>query len=69
MLFKDEIAFKNVINKCKQNFSDQTTEAGYREARENDQIDSKFGFDRVKDGRERTGYLINIHSVFLFPLI
>lgn len=35
---------------------------GYRESRENDKIDSKFGFDRVKDTQERTGYLINMHS-------
>lgn len=38
-------------------------EAGYRESQENDKIDSKYGFDRVKDNKERTGYLINMHSV------
>lgn len=38
-------------------------EAGYRQSRENDKIDSKYGFDRVKDSVERTGYLINMHSV------
>lgn len=38
-------------------------EVGYRQSRENDKIDSKFGFDRVKDGLERTGYLINMHTV------
>ncbi|XP_037918811.1 DNA polymerase epsilon catalytic subunit 1 [Hermetia illucens] len=37
-------------------------EAGYRQSRDNDKIDSKFGFDRVKDTQERTGYLINMHS-------
>ncbi|XP_011188337.1 DNA polymerase epsilon catalytic subunit 1 [Zeugodacus cucurbitae] len=37
-------------------------EAGYRQSRENDKIDSKYGFDRVKDSIERTGYLINMHS-------
>ncbi|XP_005182541.1 DNA polymerase epsilon catalytic subunit 1 [Musca domestica] len=37
-------------------------EAGYRQSRENDKIDSKYGFDRVKDGLERTGYLINMHT-------
>ncbi|XP_043653722.1 DNA polymerase epsilon catalytic subunit 1 [Drosophila teissieri] len=37
-------------------------EAGYRQSRENDKIDSKYGFDRVKDSQERTGYLINMHS-------
>lgn len=35
---------------------------GIRESRENDKIDSKYGFDRVKDTQERTGYLINMHS-------
>uniref|UniRef100_A0A182JCC0 DNA polymerase epsilon catalytic subunit n=1 Tax=Anopheles atroparvus TaxID=41427 RepID=A0A182JCC0_ANOAO len=41
---------------------DDTNEIGYRQSRENDQIDLKYGFDRVKDTQERTGYLINIHS-------
>lgn len=40
-------------------------EAGYRQSRENDKIDSKYGFDRVKDGLERTGYLINMHTVLI----
>lgn len=38
-------------------------EAGYRQSRENDKTDSKYGFDRVKDSIERTGYLINMHAV------
>lgn len=38
-------------------------ELNYKTSRENDAIDSKYGFDRVKDGYERTGYLINMHSV------
>lgn len=42
---------------------DYFNEAGYRQSRENDKIDSKYGFDRVKDGLERTGYLINMHTV------
>ncbi|BFF93033.1 DNA polymerase epsilon catalytic subunit A [Drosophila madeirensis] len=37
-------------------------EAGYRQSRDNDKIDSKYGFDRVKDSQERTGYLINMHA-------
>uniref|UniRef100_A0A182REB1 DNA polymerase epsilon catalytic subunit n=1 Tax=Anopheles funestus TaxID=62324 RepID=A0A182REB1_ANOFN len=41
---------------------DDTNEIGYRQSRENDQIDLKYGFERVKDTQERTGYLINIHS-------
>ncbi|KAL9894607.1 DNA polymerase epsilon catalytic subunit 1 isoform 1-T1 [Glossina fuscipes fuscipes] len=36
-------------------------EAGYKQSRENDKIDAKYGFDRVKDTLERTGYLINMH--------
>lgn len=35
----------------------------YKISRENDRIDTKYGFDRVKDNVERTGYLINMHSV------
>ncbi|CAO1425761.1 unnamed protein product [Diamesa tonsa] len=34
----------------------------YKISRENDRIDTKYGFDRVKDNVERTGYLINMHS-------
>lgn len=30
---------------------------------ENDEIDLKFGFERYKDQRERTGFLINMHTV------
>ncbi|XP_037953438.1 DNA polymerase epsilon catalytic subunit 1 [Teleopsis dalmanni] len=37
-------------------------EAGYRQSRENDKIDAKYGFERVKDSTERVGYLINMHS-------
>lgn len=44
---------------------DDTNEAGYRESQQNDQIDAKYGFERVKDNTERTGYLINMHSVSL----
>ncbi|KAL1117393.1 hypothetical protein AAG570_004719, partial [Ranatra chinensis] len=33
-----------------------------RNSIENDKIDSKYGFDRVKDFQERTGFLINMHS-------
>ena len=32
-----------------------------KESRENDIIDSKYGFDRLSTG-ERTGFLINMHS-------
>lgn len=42
---------------------DESTENGYRESRENDKIDAKYGFERVKDAVERTGYLVNMHAV------
>lgn len=41
----------------------KSNELSYKTSRENDIIDSKYGFDRVKDNTERTGYLINMHSV------
>jgi len=47
-------------------FSTKSAEQSYKISRENDNIDSKYGFDRVKDGTERTGYLINMHSVSKF---
>lgn len=34
-----------------------------RLAHENDAIDEKYGFFRVKDHSERTGFLINMHTV------
>ncbi|XP_065212426.1 DNA polymerase epsilon catalytic subunit 1 [Planococcus citri] len=33
-----------------------------KQSLENDSIDSKYGFNRVKDHKERTGFLINMHS-------
>uniref|UniRef100_A0A336MSN0 DNA polymerase epsilon catalytic subunit n=1 Tax=Culicoides sonorensis TaxID=179676 RepID=A0A336MSN0_CULSO len=41
---------------------DDTSELGYRISKENDKIDAKYGFERVKDTQERTGFLINMHS-------
>jgi hypothetical protein len=49
--------------------STKAAEQSYKTSRENDQIDSKYGFDRVRDGTERTGYLINMHSVREISLI
>lgn len=43
-------------------FCSENNAAGIRESRENDKIDSKYGFDRIRDTQERTGYLINMHS-------
>lgn len=40
-------------------------ESGIRRVQENDKIDSKYGFHRIKDSFERTGYLFNMHSVRL----
>lgn len=40
---------------------------GFKVSKENDKIDQMYGFERVKDSVERTGYLINMHSVRLFP--
>lgn len=30
---------------------------------ENDGIDAKYGFERIRDNSERTGFLLNMHSV------
>lgn len=48
------------VNSVKQN---DLEDVGYRVSKENDQIDKLYGFERVKDTKERTGYLINLHSV------
>ncbi|XP_062555151.1 DNA polymerase epsilon catalytic subunit 1 [Armigeres subalbatus] len=44
---------------------DDTNEIGYRQSKENDKIDLKYGYERVKDTQERTGYLVNMHSTEL----
>ncbi|XP_058812219.1 DNA polymerase epsilon catalytic subunit 1 [Topomyia yanbarensis] len=41
---------------------DDTNEIGYRQSKDNDKIDLKYGYERVKDTQERTGYLVNMHS-------
>lgn len=40
-----------------------------KQSLENDAIDSKYGFERVKDYQERTGFLINMHSVSLITVV
>ena len=40
---------------------DDRTDVRLKDSRENDIIDSKYGFDRMSVG-EKTGYLINMHS-------
>ncbi|XP_026333322.1 DNA polymerase epsilon catalytic subunit A [Hyposmocoma kahamanoa] len=41
---------------------EESSESRIRVALENDRIDFKYGFDRVRDAKERTGYLINMHT-------
>lgn len=41
---------------------EESSESRIRVALDNDRIDSKYGFDRVRDAKERTGYLINMHT-------
>lgn len=43
------------------NMDDDRTDVRVKESRENDIIDSKYGFDRMTLG-EKTAYLINMHS-------
>lgn len=59
--------YENFITNFYSNSSE--IEAGFRESQENDKIDLKYGFDRVKDNKERTGYLINMHSVCPFIVV
>lgn len=40
-----------------------SSDSRIRQAQENDAIDEKFGFFRVNDYSERTGFLINMHTV------
>lgn len=40
-----------------------------RQSYENDAIDSKFGFNRVKDVSERVGWLLNMHPVSISILM
>ncbi|XP_073950246.1 DNA polymerase epsilon catalytic subunit 1 [Choristoneura fumiferana] len=41
---------------------EESSESRIRVAMDSDRIDSKYGFDRVRDAKERTGYLINMHT-------
>ncbi|XP_048486026.1 DNA polymerase epsilon catalytic subunit 1 [Plutella xylostella] len=41
---------------------EDSSESRIRNAMENDRIDLKYGFERVRDAKERTGYLINMHT-------
>lgn len=47
------------------NFRDDNSEFRLLQSLQNDSIDSKYGFDRVKDATERVGWLLNMHPVLL----
>ncbi|KAK4884405.1 hypothetical protein RN001_000676 [Aquatica leii] len=41
---------------------EETSEIRLRQAIESDTIDSKYGFERIRDCQERTGFLLNMHT-------
>ncbi|KAF5305758.1 hypothetical protein FQR65_LT07654 [Abscondita terminalis] len=41
---------------------EETSEIRLRQVIENDTIDSKYGFERLRDCQERTGFLLNMHT-------
>lgn len=45
------------------NFREESSEVRLSQIIENDAIDTKYGFDRVRDTCERTGFLLNMHPV------
>lgn len=47
-------------------FREESSESRLLQAIENDTIDQKYGFERVKSIQERTGFLINMHTVSWF---
>lgn len=44
-------------------FKEDSNDVRLKQSIENDTIDNKYGFVRIKDYQEHTGYLINMHSV------
>lgn len=44
-------------------FKEDSNDVRLKQSIENNLIDNKYGFIRVKDYQEHTGYLINMHSV------
>lgn len=44
-------------------FKEDSNDLRLNQSVENDFIDNKYGFIRIKDYQEHTGYLINMHSV------
>lgn len=45
--------------------SEDSSEYRLRQIIENETIDLKYGFERIKDHQERTGFLLNMHAVSL----
>lgn len=50
-------------------FKEDSNDVRLKQSIENDLIDNKYGFNRVKDYQEHTGYLINMHSVIIIHII
>lgn len=48
---------------------EETSEYRVNQVLENEAIDIKYGFERVKDHIERTGFLLNMHAVSLDILL
>lgn len=70
VIFQLSILFKWLLYKSHQVcitsvYREDSSEVRIKQSLENDAIDSKYGFDRVRDYQERTGFLINMHSVSL----
>ncbi|KAF7265187.1 hypothetical protein GWI33_021380 [Rhynchophorus ferrugineus] len=43
-------------------FREESSEFRLKQMLENDAIDAKYGFERISDNSERTGFLLNMHS-------
>ncbi len=50
-------------------FREDSSEARVRESIQNDAVDNKFGFERIKGNVERVGWLLNMHSVGWMTII
>jgi hypothetical protein len=57
------VEIKQIEQTMKLYSREETSELRLRESLESDAIDSKYGFERVADRLERTGFLINMHTV------
>lgn len=45
------------------NLREESSEFRVRQVIENEAIDSKYGFERMRDHLTRTGFLLNMHAV------